>query len=67
MKTALALSLAFQLSLPMHIQTYTLQECRELEGFVHTATDQHGHDRLACVFSYGEFAWLSLDFKSLHE
>lgn len=60
MKTALLLATHLLVSVPMHIQTYTLAECRELEGFVSTAVDQHGHERIACVFSDGEFAWLEI-------
>ncbi len=65
MKTTLLLAAHLLVQVPMQIQTYTLDECRAQEGIVSTATDEHGHERLACVFSDGEFAWLRLN--SIHE
>lgn len=65
MKTTLLLAAHLLVQVPMQIQTYDLAECRAQEGIVSTAMDEHGHERLACVFSDGEFAWLR--FGSLHE
>ena len=56
MESALFLATHLLLKIPTEIQTYSLQECREMEGIVRTVHDKNNQPRIACVFFDGEFA-----------